>query len=295
MTELFEKQFMLGDVVFGLGCAVELKGEGGWVPGQPDRREDRVENPGDDGIRFGRTLKGAATWGFSLYTNQENENAAWSVLNELSRVWDQDDVRLTPGAAVPLQFCLNGQQRVVYGQPGRWTASPNNASMQGRIDIEADFTVVDDRAYSANVQTLEVPLGAPASADAGLIVPFIPPVVSSASTVSNKREIVVEGELPTPVTIKISGDISKPQVAIADWVAAINDDVEPGDPVTIDSRPWVRAITRQSGGGVEVAPRVTRVSKMWLKPGRYNVLFSGDSQGGATALVSWRNAYRVPR
>jgi hypothetical protein len=299
VIELFEKQYAVDDgVAFGLGCPIEIKSDG-WTPGSAELRTQDVDNPGYDGVRPGRTFKGAATWSFSLYTNTESESAAWAAANQLARAWDDEEVRLESGVIVPLQYCLAGKQRVVFGQPRRFTPSPGNTSMGGRIDIEADFLVVDDRSYDAEVQSLNMTLsGDPDPGVVGITTPFTTPFVMgvAATTAGAQRVLRIRGEVPTPITVKYSGSVTNPVVAVPGrWTAAVRDVVYAGDPVTVDARPWVRAASRQSGGGVEVSPRVTRITKMWLPPGDYPVTFSGESASGASALVSWRNAYKLPR
>lgn len=101
--------------------------------------------------------------------------------------------------------------------------------------------------------------------------------------------------MPTPIILEFH-DVEEPLVRIGDWAAALIDPVLPGNPVTIDARPWVRAATQANGGGVRVSPRITRISKMWLPPGQHTVTFTGTSRSGAArVLVSWANAYRTPR
>lgn len=294
MAELGEKQFELDGVVFGLGCPIEVEASG-WTPGQAALRTSDADNPGTDGVRPGRTLKGASTWGFSLYTNAANEDEAWASLAQLAAVWD-NEVRFNPGEVVPLRYRVAGKTRVVYGQPRRWTISPNNASLQGMIQIEADFLVVDPNFYEDELQSMPFTLGAPLELDAGLLVPFIAPFTTAAGAGQRQSSILIGGDAPTPISVTFSGEVSEAAVRIGGWTAALVDPVTPGDPVTIDGRPWVRSATYRSGGGAQVSARVTRISKMILPPGQHEVIFTGiDPNGQSTVLVSWRNARRTPR
>ncbi len=293
MADLQEKQFQLGDVVFGWGCSVEIMD---WTPGSAPTRTQDVDNPTGDGVRMGKDFKGSTSWAFGLYTNGETEDEAWAALSDLAAAWDADDVRTDPGAVMPLRFRVAGQNRRVYGRPRRWTASPTNLSLGGRIDIEADFATVDHLVYDDEMKTQIVTIAPPLELDAGLEVPFIPPFVTSAGASRRETSIEIGGSVPTPIILTFTGPVEGAQVQIGDWTAALIDPVQHDNPVTIDARPWVRAATLQNGGGVRVSPRVTRISKMWLPPGHHNVVFTGvDPTGTASVLVSWHDAYRTPR
>jgi len=293
--DLQEKQYEIGGVVFGLNCPIEVKSNG-WVPGTAALRTQDADQPTGDGVRMGKDFKGAATWSFSLFTNQENETEAWAALSQLAAAWDNEEIRTTSGAVVPLRYRVAGQTRVVYGRPRRWTASPTNDSMQGKIEIECDFLVADPTVYSDTMRTLIVPVAVPLELDAGLEVPFIPPFTTSAGASVRESSVRIGGEMPTPITLTFYGPIDNATVRIGGWTAALQDPVSIDDPVTIDARPWIRAATTESGGGVRVSPRVTRISKMWLPPGIHEVIFTGeDITSTASVLVSWREAYRTPR
>lgn len=296
MAELQEKQYELGGVVFGLFAPVAVEASG-WTPGSPDVRTSDIAQPSGDGIRMGQDFKGATTWSFSMFTDRESEDAAWAALAPLAGVWDSEQVRTESGEVMPLRYRLGGQTRRVYGRPRRWTISPNNASMSGRIDVEADFTTVDHLFYDDTMQSKSIYLVPPLAGDldAGIPVPFIPPFTSSVTTSSRDSTITIGGEVPTPIILEFH-DVEEPLVRIGDWAAGLVDPVLPGNPVTIDARPWVRAATQANGGGVRVSPRVTRISKMWLPPGTHEVSFTGTTRSGAArVLVSWANAYRTPR
>jgi len=293
--DLQEKQYEIGGVTFGLDCPVEVKADG-WVPGTATLRTQDIDNPTGDGVRPGKDFKGAATWGFSLYTNARTEKEAWASVAALAAAWDNEDVRLTSGAVVPLRYRVAGETRVVYGRPRRWTATVNNTSMQGRIEIEADFIVVDPTVYSDTMRTHIIPIAVPLELDAGLDVPFIPPFTTSAGASVRESAVRIGGELPTPIIVTFNGPVADAAVRIGGWTAALPDPVAADNPVTVDARPWVRAATAASGGGVKVSPRVTRISKMWLPPGIHEVIFTGDDiTSTASVLVSWREAYRTPR
>jgi len=293
MATLTEKQFELDGVVFGLNADVEVTN---WDPGTPATRAGDVENPTGDGVRFGRDFKGSATWNFSMFVNGENEDDGWEKLAALAEAWDGDWVREEPDRVVALRYRVAGKNRVVFGRPRAWTAVVNNASMSGRIDVEAQFVLVDHRIYGDEMHTQIVRLVAPLEEDAGLIPPFDVPFVSEAGSAEVEDGLTIGGRIATPIILTFLDPIDQPAVRIGDWTAALEEPVQEGLPVTIDARPWVRSATTSAGGGVRVSPRVTRISKMWLKPGHYPIVFTGnDPSGSASVLVSWREAFRTPR
>lgn len=309
---LGEKQYEIGGIVFGLGARVEVKSDG-WTPGGPDLNRSDVKRASGDGVRFGRDRHGSATWGFDLFTNADSEDAdaeqqAWDALAELHNAWGDDDVRQTSGAVVPLRYRIAGQTRRVYGRPRRWTPSPNNLSLSGRIDVVADFNTVDHLVYEDDVVEEWIDIAPPDDPNAGLIPPFIPPVTTTPRSAPRQGQIVVGGTVPTPIELEFHGPVAEAKVEVPGkpasapgrqpfpgWTAGLKYAVLADDPVTLDAHPWVNAATKKSGGGAEVTPR-TRISRMWLPPGTHDVIFTGvDTTGSASVAVRFRNAHRSAR
>ena len=294
MADLQDKQFELDGVVFGLFADI---GVSDWTPGSPGIRTNDVDNPTGDGVRMGRDLKGTATWNFSLFVDGEDEDDAWRILAALAEAWDGDWVRDEPDRVVPLRYKIAGQERVVFGRPRAWSAIVDNTSLSGRIDVEAQFVLIDHRIYDAQQCVFRIPVAVPLELDAGLDVPFIAPFTTSAGASVRESAIEVGGTTATPITITFEGPIADAAVRIGGWTAALVDPVPADNPVVIDGRPWIRSATYVSdGGGARVSPRVTRISKMWLPPGHHEIVFTGDDPtSSASVLVSWRNASRTPR
>lgn len=293
MAELREKQFELDGVVFGLYAPITVSD---WQPGSPALRSNDVDNPVGDGVRMGRTIRGATTWNFSLSVDGSDEDDGWAILARLAKAWDGDWVHAEPDRVVPLRYRVAGQTRVVYGQPRQWTPVVNNLSMLGRIDVEAQFVLVDHRSYADTTQSEPLTLGIPLDLEAGHTVPTIVPWTSSAGDSRQESAITIGGDVETPVWVTFFGPVDNAAIRVGGWTAQMAEHVYYADPVTIDGRPWVRTATKQSGGGSRVNPRFTRMSKMWLPPGHHEVTFTGeDLTGTATALVSWRDAFRTPR
>lgn len=292
MAELNEKQFELGDVVFGWDCPVDIVT---FQPGSAERRTNDTPDPYGDGVQFGKDRMGGATWTWTLFTNLDTEQDAWEAIEALQEAWEADDIRSTPGAAMPLRYTLAGQNRVVYGRPGRFTPTPGPAADSGNIGIEVDFRTRDQVVYGDEVYSYPMNLLPPLELDAGVLVPFIPPFTTTAGAQQRQGQFTVGGKRPTPLWIKIEGPVSDALVEINGTKVLLAEPVAANDPVTIDARPWVRAVTKQSGGGVRVNARVTRLAKLWVPPGTHDVIFTGsDLTGTAKLTVNWRHAYRAP-
>lgn len=301
MADLLEKQFELDGKVFGWGCPVDIH-QTGFRPGGNNVRGNDVNAPHRDGVRPGADWRGSEVWGFSLFTNGEDEVGGWDAYTNLKTAWDADAYRLEPGEVTPLRYRLGGATRRVYGRPRRWTPALGEDYGEGRVDIEADFEVTYPQIYDDEIQTAgPISIGDPLDIEAGFMVPFTTPFTSTPSLADRVFEVVIGGDedTRTPVWVTFEADgavLTNPQVNIGDWVVKVEDVVYPNDPVTVDGRPWQRTALRKSGGGVRLTPRVTRLSRMWLPPGRHSVLFSGeDPSSSATVTVSWRNARRSPR
>lgn len=305
--DLDEKQYELGGVVFGLDCPIGLF-EDGWTPTSAQLRTKRTAMPAGHGTRFGREVRGSATWGFKLFTNCDTEEDAWAALAELQDAWEDEDVLGVADVVVPLRYTVAGQTRRVYGRPGRWTATPNNFSLSGRIDITCDFDTVDQLVYEDELQTQTIGLQAPYDPDAGITIPTIVPFTTRPRRVSRDSTVTVGGTVPTPVWLTFNGPLANAEVeavakpktatrpAFEGWTAELLDPVAENDPVTIDARVWARSATLRSGGGVRVSPRRTRISKMLLPPGQHDLIFTGDDvTGQASVTVSWHNAHQSPR
>lgn len=315
MTDLAEKQYELGGVVFGLNTLVHVKDDG-FNPGAAAIDNADEKRPAGDGVRFGKDRKGSATWGFELFTNaapelEDAETQAWEALGDLAAAWDVEEIRTQSGEVAALRFCIGGRTRRVYGRPRRFTTTPNNLSLSGRIDAVADFATVDHRVYDDVEEAHDIQIAPPLDPDAGLVSPFISPIDTRPPSGPSQGEIVVGGTLPTPICVDFAGPVADAKLKLTidptlpevvrrlyggGWTAALVDPVTFDDPVTLDARPWVVAATKKSGGGVRVSPRVTRISKLWLPPGRHQAVFTGvDPTAVATATIRWRGAHPLPR
>lgn len=300
MSEIYDGQFEIDGVKFGLHCPMSVEA-GGFSPGRAALIGDPVKMAGADGIRFGRRRYGSSTWSFQMFADRSDPEGALASYAELGQAWPREEVRLNSDTVSMLRYALAGRVRVVFGQGGRWSPVITNALLGGTMAVAADFETVDHLHYSDEVFSEEVPIALPLSTG-GLIPPFIPPFTSTGSNGVRAGSISVGGDRPTPVWVVFTGPVSDPRIDVsgtlsdgkpwAGWTAQVTDTVYSGDPVTLDARPWARSATRQGGGSVRVSPRVTKISQMFLPPGQHTINFSGmDPTGSASVNVHWRNAY----
>lgn len=298
---LQEYQFELEDIVFGLDapmCTIE----GSFSPGSPDQRLNDAAIEGGDGLRPGAELLGVASWSWQLFADGQTSAEALAHIARLRAVWPTEALRAQPDVLVPLRYNLGERVRRVYGRPRRWTPTTNNGLLSGTAGVACDFTVFDHRYYDDAEQSASVDI-LPAQRNSGVRVPFVPPFTSRAAVGPRSTTITVEGDTPTPAIITFEGPVLKPRLTVllnpdedgnpADrWIAEIPSLVASGDPVTVDARPWVRTVTRKSGGGVRTSPRITKIDQLLLPPGRHELVFTGeDPSGEATVTVKWRNAH----
>lgn len=296
---LQEKQYELdGRVVFGLGADIEVFDDG-WTPGGVNLDDQDAKLASRNGTRFGKTRRRGETWAFRLFTNAEEEVAGWESLRALAAVWKNPAYADETGVYVPLRYRLAGEDRIVFGQPRRWTPAPTNLSLGGRIDIVADFLTVDDIVYSDSLYSLPVTIAPPLDPDAGLIVPFIAPFTSTSGSADREFTVTIGGDRPTPIVARFEAPqgLADARVQVPGvFDVRLLDPIAAGDTVTVDARPWVTAATRANGAGVALSPRITRLSQMWLPPGSHQVVFTGtDTTSSASVTLEWRDAFSSPR
>lgn len=300
MTALDDHQFEVDGVVFGLDAPMHVT-EDGFGPGAAAATLQRVKMASGDGQRFGKDTLGGATWQFKMFTNAEGESwgeaeqAAWAAVEDLAAVWPRDELRENSGAVTTLRYRIANRVRRIYGRPNRFTPTPNNFSLTGRIDVVADFDTVDHLIYDDVLQSESVSIGPPLDPEAGLLVPFVGPFVSNPGNAPRQGKITVGGREPTPIWVEIAGPVLNPRVQVGGKLIEIVDTVAGDDPVTVDARPWARSVTKRSGGGVKINARVTKVSQLYLPPGEHELIYTGtDNSGTSSVTVFWHNAFKTP-
>lgn len=296
MHDLDEMQFELlpsaeaqDGVPFGIGLDVSIP-DAGFDPGT----EEWVTQDTDDQARgvthFGKDFLQGPTWIWSMFTNREDTVEALASLGELKTAWRGLAVVNTPGANAAMRYRVGDRVRRVYGRPRRFSAPPDNKILFGQIPITADFKCVDAYTYAdeATTVTLTPQLGPPPSIVFPLVFPihFTPAVPSTVAA-------NVGGDAATYPFGRIEGPVTNPYIQTDRWTMTINTTLLDDDYIDFDLRPWVGTIVKN--GTESVAGLIGRkqwLEDMFLLPGENTFAFGGtSSSSGATALVSWRDAY----
>lgn len=289
MAVLQDQQFELEGVVFGVDSPIEVEE---FTPSRAQIRVKDTDNDAADGARPGRDLRGAASWSWTLYTNQESSATALAALADLEAVWPTEELRMQPGDLTELRYALAGRTRVVYGRPRRFDPVITTKLLSGNVGVASDFAVFDHRYYEDEWQARNMSL-ATAASGGGVVTPFVPPFTSQPPSEPTVTTIIVGGTVPTPAVITFSGPVSNPGLQVGSlWRAELADVIQAGDPVTVDSRPGWQVATRQSGSQATLNARETNVAELWLPPGEHTLTFFGtDLTGTATCTVKWREAH----
>lgn len=255
------------------------------------------ENPRGDGVSFGTDFLGNRTITFDIGVRGITEAETRANTAALARAWRADVVRSTPGAVAELRSQYRGSERVAFGRPRRFAPVLAAAGTQRFVPVVADFATADDQFYSS-VETIQKVTLMPALGG-GVTTPIITPVSTSRSS-DRSTGITIGGELPTWVGVEITGPITNP---VVDFVGdgegfryAFNGSLALDETLRIDPRPWRRTITVN---GASAAGRMSRssvrLSNAVLRPGGYEVSFSGTSESGTAELrVRFRDAYPTP-
>lgn len=282
-------QFELGGVEFGVGQDVAVsKFERGGVE---TRDQDQPAGWGD-WVNFGRDRKTPGLWTWEMSIDLRTAEEARAALDRLETVWDAEEIRDTPGAAMPLRYLLPGAAaRRVYGRPRRFTATPDVLLTSGRVDIVADFQLME-AAYYSDVELSEtLSIGAVGAPRSGLRFPVVFPTLwGGVSTSPRTRNISVGGRRRTWVRAEVNGPITDPYVIINGVVLQMRGFLASGMTVVLASAPWERGVYLTDGSEAPVALDVTaELSSLRLAPGSYEVTFGGiDPTGSATCQAFWR-------
>lgn len=258
--------------------------------------------PRQDGMSFGRDYRGGRVIGFTgnILTNRTNPGDATAAPNAkdvMAAAWDRDDIRLTPGAVIPLRMHRNGRKRRVYGRPRRYVALAGTTT-RGRIPFACDFQCVGPEFYSDVEQTLSVTM-IPGEAG-GIVGDLIGDIVASGVGYGT-NSITVGGDKPAWLRLRIygpnlSGTFSNPDIeVVGQWRLKMQTSIAYDDSIVIDPVPWARSVRRTLNGG-NVAGKFTadspRLSALKVPPGTHQIILRGiDVSGTARVDVSWRDTY----
>lgn len=288
---LYDYQFELGDVVFGIGTPVTIEDEG-FDPGTVTWRTQDAQLSSGDVTLFGVDMRTPPTWAWNLSTDCQDAQGALAAAAALEAVWPPDDVRLTPGAVMELRYAFAGRTRRVYGRPRKWAAPPSNRIIGGYMPITTDFVLADALHYDDVEESTQ--LGLVAAEAGGLEAPLASPLATDAYVGSRPGNLIVGGDVPTWPIITFHGPMSDPWVVVGEWRLDLNVDITTDETVVVDTRPWQRNVLRNGTSFIPgVLGRRTRLDQLSLPPGAHAVAFGGlDPSATGTVTVSWRPAYR---
>ena len=291
MVQVPDDGFELGGIVFGRSGELIVES---FDPGTRGIRSQDVDASFSDATWFGRDMRSPATWAWELSTNARDQERAFALLESLEAVWDDDDLRLTPNAVVPLRYNISGRTRVVYGRPREFSAQIDIRRHSGYIPITASFKRVDTLHY-ADVESSATVDILPSTAG-GLIVPFTVPFSTVRPEIPREGQIVVGGTTSTWARVRIVAPLGivNPKVSVGGWQIGAVGAYGPGSVIELDARPWARsALLNGNGGGLRLTS-ATNLSTMKLAPGPHQIRFSGkDLSGTATVTVTWRDASKT--
>jgi hypothetical protein len=289
VTDPVDGGFELDGVLFGERGDVLVES---FSPGSADKRTQDTDAPMGSYRQFGRDFKTPPTWGWSLSTNRNDETGTHDTLEALAAVWDRESDE-EPNGVTALRYRINGRTRRVYGRPGRFVYTPDVRRKQGYMAIDCDFRLADTRHYedAEQVATLSMEPSHPG----GLVSPLLSPLTSLDATDDQDGQIVVGGTMPTPLVVEITGQATRPYIEIVGLMSLrLEGNVDTGDTVTLDARPWALSATRLNGGSVAGMLLGNRVSELMIPPGSYQLRFGASaSTGGASATVRWRAASKT--
>lgn len=288
-------QFQLGDVLFGRRTGIECTD---FTISEPASTTADLAMPGEDGVMMGRDYLGSRTLSWSLVVNQYTASAGKERWGALEAAWDARETRLVPGAVTALRMQDHGSGvRVAYGRPRKFTPADLSFTRNGAIPVVADFTTVDRFFYDDVEQVMSFGVRPTIGSGGGITPPFTPPLMLSPADTSNSDVVVNAGNAPTWPVIIFTGPIVNPAVVIGDnlHTVRLQTTLADNEVVTIDTRPWMRTITRSDGASLAGTARGSRLADLILMPGPTLIGIQGiDLDGTASGTIRWRSAYTTP-
>ncbi|MGH3424363.1 MAG: hypothetical protein ACRDO8_06535 [Nocardioidaceae bacterium] len=285
-------QCRLGGLDFGTGTPYRLSA---FDAGKPQTRTQDTQLPGEDGQRNGVDHLSGTVVKVSIGIVAHDPETAMGLLADLRGVWNGDTLRSTPGAVTTLTYQRPGAfSRVVYGRPRRFDPATMSNVASGYIPIEADFQADDDLFYADTASSLTI-TGDPISyqGTAGTVPPHVPPV-TLAEAILPSDVAVNAGTAATWPIITFHGPRARPSVEYVgtDRSLRLATVLDAGLSVTVDTRPWMRTVTRSDGASLAGYLRGSRLADMGLQPGDTQISFGGtDATLTSSVDINWRDAW----
>jgi hypothetical protein len=140
-------------------------------------------------------------------------------IEHLAATWRADYARKRPGEMVPFYICgKNGEERIVFGRPGQFSASKLSSSLQGQsVECVAEFRRADIFSYSIEEKTAYI------------------------NKNDKPTEIVrTEGDAPSWMRLIAVGPMTNPVFNIGESEVRLNYTLKKDDMLEISSYPWQR-------------------------------------------------------
>lgn len=266
------------------------------VIGSSGDRNGDVQRFREDGIGFGEDFEGAktATFEIAVLTDRavDPHVAGSDALSDFEYVWKHRSLRnKSTRYAVLRSQLVPGRTRRAYGRPRRYAEAAGRLTRKGMTPIVCDFVAEDGRWYDDAAQVVSASLVSPV--DGGLIAPLVTPLTSIPAT-SGASAMTVRGKKDTWPVVTFHGPVTNPSLDFGPFTIGLTTTIPDGQTVTVDTRPWVRKVTRSDGASLAGALThdTPPLRKCLLDPGTYQLVYIGTDQTGTSyAEVSWRNAY----
>lgn len=267
--------------------------------GQRGIRHQDAPLPGEDGTAFGLDFHDGTSITFELGALHPDHRTHVDALASLDGMWHDRSWRNVERRVGTLATCVAGRQRVCYGRPRRYAETDGDLTHEGYTKVVCDFATVDGLYYDATEQVASIGIVPPAS------VGFTTPIITTGNIAFQTLTLdpselpgaaLVEGEDTWPV-ITIHGPVSGPLVRLGEIEVELDTALAAGQFVTVDPRPWSRAVTRNDGANLagRLTWRTPPLGQVLLTPGAHQITYIGtDATGSSYVEVRWRNAHSRP-
>lgn len=288
---LYNGQYELGDFLFGEdGTGDPPYRVEEFTPDSPDEETNDVGIPDEDGLRMGAEFRRGRLLTFKM--NVLTQGSALDALDTLEAAWDGDTYRQYPEAYTTLRMKRGDRTRRVYGRPRRFSAT-TRFSTRGWIPVTADFQCIHHHYYNDLPKESTVTIVPPTTG--GFTVPFTVPFSITGSSGSRTGSITVAGKHPSWPIYTVYGPITLPTIEMVGiGKIPINITLSDLQFLVIDTRPWVRRVTRNDGVNLAgtIDPFASALKDMYIPPGVWNFLLRGiDPTGTAYLTIDWLDTH----
>lgn len=277
---LVENQYKIGDVLFGQGTPIRVSKfePGGYDVNIRDRNVDLT-----DEVAFGFDSYTPQPIAFEMsvidnYDMRFGPNivmAGWKsgpqYLEQLKKEWRADPVRRVWSSMKSLEYKKNGNERVVFGRPRKFTEVKTGRGAEF-IPVVAEFLPCDTFSYSNEMFGSQATIGLD-------------------GTIARSG-----GEGETWIQFLIQGPINQPRIVVDGfWEVQVDVNLASGKVLEINSSPWQRRVIDSDSNNLsaKLIGDSAYLGDMKLPPGE-TVTFSISGSGTSSetkCVATWREAY----